>query len=487
MPLFFGLVACGLVALADDPDASREKVNRLAFIGVAFLAVLAAGALTRQFRRAMIFGWVLSQSYFRTFSLTGDPVPLTTFAPYITVSDFFLLALLGIAIWERAVLKDRRKPEGPAMWLWLLPFVVMTLISTTNAERFDWAAFEIYRLVKLLLAIVLLRRLIRSPFDWWLTISTLVISGCLQSLFGLFQLATHTAVILEGESSPRALGSMGHPNTFSSYLEVIWPICGMLAVVPGKAIRRWLAAAASVLILVGIAVAQSRAVWFIAIGQMLLLFAGVIGLRLVSVKRALGLAIVFCMAGALALAPFAPRIERRIVSNWKESTEFRSTFDALALRMYKDRPWIGGGPRQFPLRFAPHAWELYGRLENKIPPFPVHNFYLLELVEYGAFGLGAFLCFIVAVYVYAAGQLRSPPLIRGVTYGICIGILGILVHQLSELVLILDSNLYTFGTLIALLGLLPLLRQPEPVRPSFVGREPAGRQVPGAPYPALVR
>ena len=366
-------------------------------------------------------------------------------------------------------MKDRRKPQGPAIWLWLLPFVVMTLVSTTNAERFDWAAFEIYRLAKLLLAIILLRRLIRS---------------CLSKLkvahdFHSGDLRLPAVAVWSVPSWPptrpsfwrrrilaaSSLGSMGHPNAFSSYLEVIWPICGMLAVVPGKAIRRSLAAAAGCAhFMVGIAVAQSRAVWFIAIGQMLLLFAGVIGLRLVPVKRALGLAIVFCMAGALALAPFAPRIERRIVSNWKASTEFRSTFDALALRMYKDRPWIGGGPRQFPLRFAPHAWELYGRLENKIPPFPVHNFYLLELVEYGAFGLGAFVCFIVAVYVYAAGQLRSPPLIRAVTYGICIGILGILVHQLSELVLILDPNLYTFGTLIALLGLLPLLRQPEQVQ-----------------------
>jgi O-antigen ligase len=484
VPLGFGLAAWGLIALAFDPGASPEKVSRLAFIAIGIILVLATGAITRQFRRAMIFGWVLSQSYFRTFSAAGDPVSLTTFDPYLTVSDFFLLALLGIAVWERVFLKDRRTPQGPAMWLWVLPFFLMALISTANAERFDWAAFEIFRLAKFLLVLILLRRLIRSSFDWWLAIAALAISGCLQALFGLFQMATHTAIVLAGESSPRALGSMGHPNTFSSYLELIWPVCGILAITPGAPKRRWLAAAASVLMLVGIAVAQSRAVWLIALGQLLLLLTGAAGLRLVPVKRALGLAIVLFAGASLVLLPFTSRIERRLVSNLEASVEFRDAFDALALRMYLDRPWIGGGPRQFPLRFAPHARELYGSLADKIPPFPVHNFYLLELVEYGPFGLGAFLAFIVAVYVYAARRLRSPPVVRAATFGICIGIAGILVHQLSELVLILDPNLYTFATMVALLAALPVLR--ETVSP-LAARVPAAAPVPAASYSAPAR
>jgi O-antigen ligase len=484
VPLCFGLAAWVLIAVAFAPGVNPEKMSRLAFIAIAIVLVLVAGAITRQFRRAMIFGWVLSQSYFRTFSPAGDPVSLTSFDPYLTVSDFFLLALLGVAVWERVFLMQKRTPRGPAMWLWALPFFLTALLSTANAERFDWAAFEIFRLAKLLLVLILLRRLIRSSFDWWLAIAALATSGCLQALFGLFQLATHTAITLAGESAPRALGSMGHPNTFSSYLELIWPVCGILALTPGAPKRRWPAAAASVLMLVGIAVAQSRAVWIVAAGQTMLLLAGAAGLRLVPVKRALGLAIVFFVTGSLTLAPFAPQIERRLFSNLRESVEFRDAFDALALRMYLDRPWIGGGPRQFPLRFAPHARELYGSLADKVPPFPVHNFYLLEMVEYGPFGLGAFLAFIVAVYVYAARRLRSPPAVRAATFGICVGIAGILVHQLSELVLILDPNLYTFGTMVALLAALPVLR--ERISPS-PAHTPAAAPVQAAPYSAPAR
>jgi O-antigen ligase len=484
VPLCFGLATCGLIAVALAPGVSPEKMSRLAFIAIAIILVLAAGAITRQFRRAMIFGWVLSQSYFRTFSLAGDPVSLTSFDPYLTVSDVFLVALLGIAVWERVFLKQRRTPQARAMWLWALPFFLTALISMANAERFDWAAFEIFRLAKFLLVLILLRRLIRSSFDWWLAIAALAISGCLQALFGLFQLATRTAIVLAGESAQRALGSMGHPNTFSSYLELVWPVCGILALAPGSPKRRWLAAGASVLMLVGIAVAQSRAVWIVAVGQTMLLLAGAAGLRLVPVKRVLGLAIVLFVTASLMLAPFAPQIERRLISNLRESVEFRDSFDALALRMYLDRPWIGGGPRQFPLRFAPHARELYGSLADKVPPFPVHNFYLLELVEYGPFGLGTFLAFIVAVYVYAARRLRSPPAVRAATFGICVGIAGILVHQLSELVLILDPNLYTFATMVALLAALPVLRQRVSPLPA---RAPAAAPLPDAPYSAPAR
>jgi hypothetical protein len=98
--------------------------------------------------------------------------------------------------------------------------------------------------------------------------------------------------------------------------------------------------------------------------------------------------------------------------------------------------------------------------------------------------LGAFLAFIVAVYVYAARRLRSPPVVRAATFGICVGIAGILVHQLSELVLILDPNLYTFATMVALLAALPVLR--ESVSP-LPARAPAAAPVRAAPYSAPAR
>ena len=441
--LIFGMAA----ALLAGQTSSDGDGLRLAAIGAMVVLALAVAAITHQFRRTMLCGWIVSHSYFRTFSpWTGAPVALTSFDSYVTVSDLFFAVLIGIAIWQRVYLKLQVSPPKARLWIWVLPFLIVAAISIVNAARVDWAVFEVYRLAKLVLELALLAALIREPYDWWLALGAMGAGACFQGLFGVVQLATGSGIVLVGESLQRATATLGHPNTLSSFLGLIWPPFGVLALIPGNPWRRWLGAAAALSILAGIAVAQSRAVWLIAAGQVGLIFLGVIWLRMVPLKRALGLGIVLVTAVLFALIPFASRIQARITDNWDESAEFRTRYNAVALEMYSERPWIGGGPRQFPLRFGAHAYEMYGRAAGIVPAYPVHNFYLLELTEYGAFGALALALFLGAVLFRGfRGIGKLPPVSRAAALGLGVGMVGILIHQLSELVLVLDPNLYCFG------------------------------------------
>src|SRR6476660_6934895 len=92
-----GLMAL-LVALA-SPELSRRTMLG----GVLGAGLVAAVLVTKRAREVLLFGWVVSLTYNRQFfvfiPLVGDQ---GSQGPYVIASDLFLVALLGLWLYEFA-------------------------------------------------------------------------------------------------------------------------------------------------------------------------------------------------------------------------------------------------------------------------------------------------------------------------------------------------------------------------------------------------
>ena len=449
-----GLCAASLAAIVVAVHVTTDNlklVSSALFVMVAGLAVVLHSG---QFRRVILFLFAVSQSYFRTYSITGHYVLLTTFDPYWTVCDLLLFTLIGILIWQRVFEHKAASPHPNYLWLWWLPFLLLTILSCANALNMKWAIFEVWRQAKVLLILLTLPPLIRDKKDWYAILAGLGASAGGQALLGVAQLFLGGGVELTGESTIRANGTLGHPNQLSSYIEQIWPIFGMLIMAPRSALGKWnpwlrrASVFISISALAGIAAAQSRAVWFTASLQICAILCSFVLLRRVSVKKVVGSAVLgIVLLGAAAL-PFSARIASRFEGNLSESVQFREKFNQVAILMILDYPLIGGGPRQFPLHFARRKYALYGRIARLMPDFPVHNLYLLYLEEFGVFGFAAFVFFLAVMFgSYLFAYRRADLLGRMVILGIVFGFLAMLIHQMSEFVLTLDPNLFTWPIL----------------------------------------
>lgn len=447
-----GVCFAALAAILVAVHVSPENLKLVSIAILLLIATLGVVLHSGQFRRVVLFLFVISQSYFRTYSLTGHYVLLTTYDGYWTPCDPLLLTLIGIAIWQRVFERRPAAKRPNFLWLWWLPFLLMTAVSCANAINMSWAVFEVWRQAKVLLILLVLPTLIRDRKDWFVLLAALGAGVGGQALLGVAQLFLGGGVELKGESTIRANGTLGHPNQLSSYIELIWPVFGMLILAPRGIAGKWNpwlrrgAAFVSVSALMGIAAAQSRAVWFTASLQIFAILCSFILLRQANFKRVVGSAVLAVVLLGAAAVPFSSRIASRFEGNLQESVEFREKFDKVAILMYLDHPVIGGGPRQFPLYFAHRKAALYGRVAHLIPDFPVHNLYLLYLDEFGALGLVAFAVFVTGMFGnYFIAYRRCDTFGRMVILGFTFGFVAMLIHQMSEFVLTLDPNLFTWS------------------------------------------
>jgi O-antigen ligase len=464
-----GLCFAAMAAILVAVKVSTANVKLVAIALFAVIAVLAVILHSGQFRRVVLFLFVVSQSYFRTYSLTGHYVYLTTFDPYWTFCDVFLIALAGIAVWQRVFERRKASPQPNLLWLWWIPFLLMVALSCVNALNMKWAVFEVWRQAKVLIILLILPTLIRDRKDWFVLLAAFGAGITGQAWLGTAQLFLGGGVELAGEFTLRANGTLGHPNQLSSYIELIWPVFGMLILAPRDTLGKWTlwfrraAAFASVSALAGIGAAQSRAVWFTASLQIAAILCAWILMRRASIKRIVGVAVLAVTLLSAAALPFSSKIASRFEGNLQDSVEFREKFDKVAILMFLDHPVIGGGPRQFPLYFARRKYALYGRVANLIPDFPVHNLYLLYLDEFGSLGFLAFLLFLGAMFAtYYRAFVRCDIFGRMVILGFSFGFVAMLIHQMSEFVLTLDPNLFTWSIIMCVATSPVLYRVPQP-------------------------
>src|SRR5207302_10389344 len=134
---------------------------------------------------------------------------------------------------------------------------------------------ETLKWLELLLALIILVDLARKPGAVRWVIGAMLVAGAAEATYGAVQFVTDSgpgAFQLQG--ALRAFGHFDQPNPFAGYLTIILPLAAFMAVCAANPARvRWLAGIASLLLVAGIGLSQSRGAWLgAAVAGLSLLF-----------------------------------------------------------------------------------------------------------------------------------------------------------------------------------------------------------------------
>jgi O-antigen ligase len=265
-------------------------------------------------------------------------------------------------------------------------------------------------------------------------VDALLIAGVLVALIGLFQFATGAAVITAEGGARRLASVYGSPNNVGLFLGRCIPFLLAFALARLDGLRRGLAAAALLVLLLASALSGSAGALFLGVP-----FSVAAVLLLVYGRRALialgGL--VAAGAAGFAVASRSPRFAR--VLDFSEGTSFfRIRVWQSALEMIADRPITGLGLDQFLYAYRgryimPDAWQE----PNLSHP---HNILLDWWIRLGVFGLLLF-AWIQLVFwrqmfaLYRALRGRDPLL-----FGLVVGAMGCMIDLLAHG--LVDNSVY---------------------------------------------
>ncbi|GAA5529594.1 O-antigen ligase family protein [Herpetosiphon gulosus] len=342
-------------------------------------------------------------------------------------------------------------------------FLMALLLSAglTEYNAVD-ALKQVVRWFMAFLAFVVTVATITTPKRAIGLIAVMFTVGVIEALIGIQQYRVGAGPFAIGETV-RAYGTIGKPNTFAGFLELMWPMT--LSVALGllwfwwQQRQRWhyllgsaLSAGASLIILAAIGVSFSRGAWIGIMGAL------VVMLLAVDRRRALPL---IGLGGILLLAIisqpelFPPVITERISS----LTNNLRIFDAgrvtvtdenfavvermahwqAGANMFLAHPVLGVGPdnfnRAYPEFFVGRWSESQGHS---------HNYYIHIAAEAGILGLIAYLVLIAAVYrqAYLAIQATRGTVWQMVAIGCCGIITAIQLHNVFDNLHVLNFGIH---------------------------------------------
>jgi O-antigen ligase len=361
--------------------------------------------------------------------------------------------------------------------------------------------FEMVRVLRVALILAYVRYNVRRE-DWWWAAAGLACGILLQAALGVLFVTTGrrigvtavlglspgadrlqalTAGVDANFGFRRAEGTFGHPNTMAVYFLLLFPLFAAL----GATVRDWRLRLACLGValagLAGVAATMSRTSWVLSVIQLALIGAGLVSLRLVSARRAIGVALLATCMGTLALVPVADRIQRRFLGNFQESVDFRLEQGRAALDIWASSPLVGVGLNNYSNVLGRYGFEevavfleLGEEVRNTLgirTTAWVHNIYLLMLGETGLIGLAAFLVFIGGAFVRACrGVAVGDRAWRAAALGIAIGMIGLHAHGLQESALWIDPITCTFALLAGLANSIPALAGDGAVRSAAAAR-----------------
>jgi putative inorganic carbon (HCO3(-)) transporter len=288
---------------------------------------------------------------------------------------------------------------------------------------------------------------------------TLVLSGFAQAMFGgLSALASSTGEL--------AHGTFVNRNHYAAYLVMCLSVgIGVLiANLTGAVSRTWkqlfrnvialvlssrmLLRLALVVMVIALVLTRSRmgnSSFFVS-----LLVAGAIGL---SFSRRATRSMVVLIASLVVIDLFivgtyfgVERVVERIQQTRIE-TEDRSDIASYALNLWRDYPIFGSGLGSFHAVIPRYWGEIPG-----VPYTHAHNDYLQFACEVGAIGT-ALLGLILLMSILAAlraQQVRTDPLMRGMSFASLMGIIALMIHSAVEFSLQIPAIALTFMLVLAL-------------------------------------
>ncbi|HLZ22578.1 MAG TPA: O-antigen ligase family protein [Ktedonobacterales bacterium] len=316
-----------------------------------------------------------------------------------------------------------------------LSLVVATSRAGTLKEIVKWSEVLAVTAATLWLA----RRSGRLRLIAWAMIG----AGVAQALLGYAQWVVATGDLGPGGASIRVFGTFAQPNPFAGYLNLSLPLALALVVFGDDARERWVAGAASVLLLGAQALADSR-------GGLLGLSAAVVTLAVVGWhrERLAGWTLLIGVPAAIVawVTHIIPvRIEDAVLRQFRVNDVLHSgqvtpanysTAERLAhwvagLRMFAAHPILGVGAGNYNAayaRFAAADWPE--------PLGHAHNYYINVAAETGALGLLTFLAFtVVTLYLgwcvaHTAVLARAPA--RALALGLFAVLVALTIHNLTD-------------------------------------------------------
>lgn len=473
-------VAGGVIAIGVSGLGAKSLI---AAAGVGMIGAIMV--LTGRPKEVLLAAYIVALSYNRQyFSFDGWLGNSGAQGLYWLPADPVLLLLL-----LSPLVSPQRSQAGPSASVMttilpVLPFLAACCLSTLMADRADWAANDTYRVLKFTILLAWLH--LNMTRSLWLTaVAALAFVVGIQSVMGILQVALKSQASLlaslglaqqvesiANDIENRSRGTLGHPNLFAPYILMLLPAFYGAALFTRD---RLLALAGLGLTAIGfVALVTSKSRAPVALGAVGLLLVTVLAIRLraLSVRRALGSAVLAVAVLAAAAVPLMQDIIDRVQGDFGSSVEFRAEYNRAGFAIWDEHPILGIGPNNVNVDLGRHVpWleqlikdaEKFRDLGNVRTP-TVHNIYVLMLAETGIVGTAAFLFLLLTPLVRA---FRLVPVTDGAVRGGCVGIGCALIvsyaQQMVDFSLWYDASWFTLAIVIALIATVPLA-QPDASR-----------------------
>ncbi len=397
---------------------------------------------------------------------------------YVVASDGPLAVLLVIWFfdWSRgSQSKPRSKQRSAWPALFLLPFLAIGFLSIFYAAKPLWAFCEWVRWAKVLVVLLYAAYRLR-PQDIdvaLLGLSASVVSegsiSVLQAAFrsnlgldklGIFGSGGQEALTQEVATGELFRGSAltGHPNYLASYLILLLPIFGLLALAETRRIYKLCWSTAFVVGTAGLGATMSRAAIAAFLGASMLAMILAVAFRLASAGRIALIA----AAGAVLLGSFGlyyrDPIMERIHADWQASWDVRTQLNDSAISMAQDHLALGVGLNNYTIAYPAYDPSFTAQLiEMDGMLSVVHNVYLLVWAEVGSLGLAAFVFFLGgSLFTAWRSVAYLDKFGRSIALGFVCGMLAAMANDLTGFSLWIELDMFTVPFLF---GMLPALRE----------------------------
>jgi O-antigen ligase len=450
------VLALGIAVVLPEPLITIGAVVAVAIVVATFIQPLVAVPLLLF---AVPFGGLLR-------SAGGDAAEGTSDLAFGAAE--LIIALLMAAWLAHAVRRrELHVRSGPVVFA-LLGMTALALVSVGYALDPSLALKESLKWLELLLALLIVADLTRTPGTARIVIGALFAAGGAEAAFGVVQFATGGgpgAFALDG--ALRAFGHFDQPNPFAGYLATILPLAVCMALCRTNPVGyRWFAAVAAGLLAAAIALSQSRGAW---------LGCGVAAICLLLAwnRRTRGLLVPLGLGGVLLLAmALAGLLPASILDRLSQITEYFGVFDVRTVEvssenwaivermahwqagwdMFLAHPWLGVGAGNYEAAYPEYFIGMWREALGH-----AHNYYLNMLAELGVVGAAVLLVLLGLVFRQFGGALVAsdrlapqPDLFwRAVLAGVFGGLVVFCVHNLFDSLFVHSVNIQV-GVLLGL-------------------------------------
>lgn len=334
-----------------------------------------------------------------------------------------------------------------AVFAALLAYLGVIILSLAVAVSKPPVLKEIVKWTEVATLVALTYWVACTPRRVRLVVWALIAAGLAEALLGYAQWMISAGAAGPGGDSIRVLGTFGQPNPYSGYLNFALLPAIALALFGRDVRERWVAGAASVLLLGAQVLANSR-------GGMIGLVAGLVVIVVVGLRRE-RLAALLAVVGVplLLVAWLTHLIPARITDgllrqfrindvsiNGQLNDSNYSTMERLAhwlagLRMFLAHPLLGVGAGNYDA-----AYQKYGDLATWPEGLgQAHNYYINVAAETGSIGLLVFLALVVVMLVLGwrathprAGGVASHTAGHALALGLFAVLVALTVHNLTD-------------------------------------------------------